>query len=98
MDALIVAVQMQDEVLQSKKTWTRKITIVTDGESPMELEDWEATVQKINELEVRLAVVYVPFCLSGLHCIWHVLIAFLVALTLTPKNTATTRRTSHTSR
>ncbi|KAI4519217.1 ku80-like protein [Schizophyllum commune Loenen D] len=61
MDALIVAVQMQDEVLQSKKTWTRKITIVTDGESPMELEDWEATVQKINELEVRLAVVGVDF-------------------------------------
>uniref|UniRef100_D8QKI4 ATP-dependent DNA helicase II subunit 2 n=1 Tax=Schizophyllum commune (strain H4-8 / FGSC 9210) TaxID=578458 RepID=D8QKI4_SCHCM len=61
MDALIVAVQMQDEVLNSKKTWTRKITIVTDGESPMELEDWEATVQKINELGVRLAVVGIDF-------------------------------------
>src|SRR3984885_11402466 len=46
-DALIVGIETQAEYLASKKTWTRKIVIVTDGESPIEIEDWEATVNKM---------------------------------------------------
>lgn len=34
---------------------------MTDGEGPMELEDWEATVQKMNELNVGFTVVGVDF-------------------------------------
>jgi len=59
-DALIVGVETQGRYLASKKTWTRKIVIVTDGESPIEVEDWEATVQKMDSLHISLTVVYVP--------------------------------------
>jgi ATP-dependent DNA helicase 2 subunit 2 len=58
-DALIVGVETQSRYLASKKTWTRKIVIVTDGESPIEVEDWEATVQKMDSLNISLTVVYV---------------------------------------
>lgn len=55
-DALIVAIQTQDAFLGSKKTWTRKIAIVTDGQSPIETEDWELTVEKLNSLDIQLTV------------------------------------------
>lgn len=54
-----MAIETQDRYLQSKKTWTRKIVILTDGENPMEIEDWEATVKKMNALDIGLTVVYV---------------------------------------
>ncbi|KAJ4485400.1 SPOC domain-like protein [Lentinula aciculospora] len=60
-DALIVAVEAQDKHLGNKKTWTRKVILVTDGEGPIELEDWEATAKKLNELNVALTVVGVDF-------------------------------------
>ncbi|RDX51486.1 SPOC domain-like protein [Lentinus brumalis] len=60
-DALIVGIETQDRFLGNKKTWTRKIVLLTDGESPMEVEDWEATVQKMNALNVSLTVVGVDF-------------------------------------
>uniref|UniRef100_A0A8H7Y8Y4 ATP-dependent DNA helicase II subunit 2 n=1 Tax=Psilocybe cubensis TaxID=181762 RepID=A0A8H7Y8Y4_PSICU len=60
-DALIVGIDTQSRYLGTKKTWTRKIVIVTDGESPIEVEDWEATVAKMDELEVKLTVVGVDF-------------------------------------
>ena len=56
-DALIVAIETQDQFLGSKKTWTRKIVLLTDGESPIEVEDWEATVKKMNALDISLTVV-----------------------------------------
>ena len=56
-DALIVGIETQDRFLGNKKTWTRKIVLLTDGENPMEIEDWEATVKKMNELDISLAVV-----------------------------------------
>ena len=56
-DALIVAIETQDRFLGNKKTWTRKIVILTDGENPMEIEDCEATVKKMNDLGISLTVV-----------------------------------------
>ena len=44
-----------------KKTWTRKVVLVTDGNSEIETEDWEATVDKMNEYDVKLTVVGVDF-------------------------------------
>ncbi|KAE9397612.1 SPOC domain-like protein [Gymnopus androsaceus JB14] len=60
-DAIIVGVHTQNTYLGNKKTWTRKVILVTDGEGPMEIEDWEATVQKMNELNVGFTVVGVDF-------------------------------------
>jgi ATP-dependent DNA helicase 2 subunit 2 len=60
-----VGIETQAEYLVNKRTWTRKIVLITDGESPIEVEDWEATVKKMDSLKVSLAVMYVySFCLS----------------------------------
>ena len=58
-DALIVAIETQDRLLEKKKTWTRKIVLLTDVESPMEIGDWEATTSKMNALNISLTVVFV---------------------------------------
>lgn len=60
-DALIVGIETQDRYLGRKKTWTRRIVLVTDGNSEIETEDWEATVDKMNELNVKLTIVGVDF-------------------------------------
>ncbi|KIJ21356.1 hypothetical protein PAXINDRAFT_123034 [Paxillus involutus ATCC 200175] len=60
-DALIVGIETQDVYLEKKRTWTRKIVIITDGENPMEIEDWEATVRKMASLNISLTVVGVDF-------------------------------------
>ncbi|KAG2046414.1 SPOC domain-like protein [Suillus hirtellus] len=60
-DALIVGIETQDIYLNKKRTWTRKIVIVTDGQSPMEIEDWEATVKKMNSLEISLTIIGIDF-------------------------------------
>lgn len=64
-DALIVGIETQDVFLGSKKTWTRKIIILTDGESPIEVEDWEATVKKMSSLDIILTVVCVYIVLNS---------------------------------
>ncbi|KAH7908209.1 SPOC like C-terminal domain-containing protein [Hygrophoropsis aurantiaca] len=58
-DALIVGIETQDVYLAKKKSWTRKIFIITDGENPIEIEDWEATVKKMNALDINVTVVQV---------------------------------------
>ncbi|KAI0693769.1 SPOC domain-like protein [Cerioporus squamosus] len=60
-DALIVGIETQDRFLGNKKTWTRKIVLLTDGENPMEVEAWEDTAKKMNDLGVSLAIVGVDF-------------------------------------
>ncbi|EMD41347.1 hypothetical protein CERSUDRAFT_146244 [Gelatoporia subvermispora B] len=60
-DALIVGIETQQEYLERKPSWTRKIVLITDGESPIEIEDWEATVSKMNALKISLTVVGVDF-------------------------------------
>jgi ATP-dependent DNA helicase 2 subunit 2 len=58
-DALIVSIETQDDYLAKKKTWTRKIILITDGENHIEVEDWEATVKKMEELNINLTIMYV---------------------------------------
>ncbi|GJJ08784.1 hypothetical protein Clacol_003003 [Clathrus columnatus] len=60
-DGLIVGIETQDSYLLRKPTWTRKIVLLTDGENPMELEDWEAAVHKINDLNIKMSIVGVNF-------------------------------------
>lgn len=59
MDGLIVAIQTQAEYLGKKKSWTRKIVLLTNGECPFEPEHWEAAVQKMDDFGVSLTVVSV---------------------------------------
>jgi ATP-dependent DNA helicase 2 subunit 2 len=59
-DALIVGIETQARYLAKKPTWTRKIVLVTDAESPIEIEDWEATVKKMDTLNISLTIMYVP--------------------------------------
>lgn len=59
-DALIVAIETQHVYLYSKKTWTRRIVILTDGESPIELDEWENTAQAVNDRNIILTVMYDP--------------------------------------
>ena len=54
-----MAIETQDDYLKKKKTWTRKLVVLTDGESPIEIEDWELTAKKINELQIITTIVYV---------------------------------------
>ena len=56
-DGLIVGIETQNIYLEKKRTWTRKIVLVTDGESPMEVEEWEAIVKKMSSLNISLTVV-----------------------------------------
>ncbi|TDL15840.1 SPOC domain-like protein [Rickenella mellea] len=60
-DAIIVGIETQDRYLGNKKTWTRKLVMVTDGENPIEVEDWELTTKKMNALDVRTTIVGVDF-------------------------------------
>jgi hypothetical protein len=32
------------------------MVLVTDGETPLEIEDWDATVDKINELAINTTI------------------------------------------
>jgi ATP-dependent DNA helicase 2 subunit 2 len=59
-DALIVGVETQSNYL-AKKKWTRKIVLITDGETPLELEDWDITAQKMNDLNIGLTVIGIDF-------------------------------------
>ncbi|KAH9949516.1 SPOC domain-like protein [Amylocystis lapponica] len=60
-DALIVGIETQNEYLASKRTWTRKMVLLTDGENPIEVEDWETTTDKMNTLGISLAIIGVDF-------------------------------------
>ena len=55
-DAIIVGIETQDRHLASKKTWTRRMVLLTDGESPIEIEDWEETAKKMNDLKIIFTV------------------------------------------
>ncbi|KAL5640802.1 hypothetical protein ACGC1H_001326 [Rhizoctonia solani] len=60
-NGMIVAIQTQSEYLIRKPSWTRRMVLVTDGETPLEIEDWEATVDKINELAINTTIIGVDF-------------------------------------
>lgn len=59
-----MAAETQQQHLATKKTWTRKIFLVTDGESPIEEEDWDKIVAKLELYNVHLTIVLVSFSLS----------------------------------
>ncbi|KAF8214295.1 hypothetical protein K438DRAFT_2149560 [Mycena galopus ATCC 62051] len=61
LDALIVAIETQNAYLEKKKTWTRKIVIVTDGENPIEGNDLDTTIERIKDLDIGLTVVGIDF-------------------------------------
>ncbi|KAF8171709.1 SPOC like C-terminal domain-containing protein [Mycena galopus ATCC 62051] len=61
LDALIVAIETQNAYLEKKKTWTRKIVMVTDGENPIEGNDLDATIERIKDLDIGLTVVGIDF-------------------------------------
>src|ERR1700761_1772966 len=58
LDAVIVAVETQDTHLASKRTWTRKMMLITDGDSPIEVEDLPETIKRINSLNIAVTIVY----------------------------------------
>ncbi|KAF9448857.1 SPOC domain-like protein [Macrolepiota fuliginosa MF-IS2] len=60
-DGLIVGIETQAEYLSTKKTWTRKIVLLTNAECPIEVEDWEAIVKKMNALDISLTIVGIDF-------------------------------------
>ena len=60
-DGLIVGIQTQEEYLAKKRTWTRKMVLITDGENPVITSDWQDTASKLDELEIKLAIVSVPW-------------------------------------
>jgi hypothetical protein len=96
-DALIVAIETQHIYLSSKKTWTRKIVILTDGESPIELDEWANTAQAVNDRNIILTIVYVsivsPYPGPDAH-----LAPVGLTLTKTPINFSMRSRTSPRSR
>ncbi|KZT42746.1 SPOC domain-like protein [Sistotremastrum suecicum HHB10207 ss-3] len=59
-DGLIVGIETQTQYLGRKVTWTRKMVLVTDGESHIG-DDWEEIAEKIKELEIKLAILGVDF-------------------------------------
>ncbi|KAJ7480055.1 SPOC domain-like protein [Mycena galericulata] len=61
LDAVIVAIETQDSHLASKRTWTRKIVLVTDGENPIEVEDLPETINRINNLDIAVTIVGIDF-------------------------------------
>lgn len=58
-DAIVVGFEVQNKYLAKKPSWTRKIVLVTDGESPMEIEDWDSIADKLNDKEIHLTIVSV---------------------------------------
>jgi ATP-dependent DNA helicase 2 subunit 2 len=41
------------------------MVLLTDAENPIEVEDWEVTVQKMNDVKVRFTIVYVSLPLAA---------------------------------
>ncbi|THH13198.1 hypothetical protein EW146_g6992 [Bondarzewia mesenterica] len=60
-DAIIVGIQTQDNYLSNKRTWTRKMVLLTDGENPIEVEDWETIVGKMTGLNISFTIVGIDF-------------------------------------
>ncbi|KAG8984122.1 ATP-dependent DNA helicase II subunit 2 [Tulasnella sp. JGI-2019a] len=61
LDGLIVAIQTQAKYLGKKASWTRRITLITDGASAFSTSDWEDTAEKLNELGVYTTIIGIDF-------------------------------------
>ncbi|KAF7340174.1 SPOC domain-like protein [Mycena venus] len=62
LDAIIVAIETQQDYMEKKKTWTRKMVLVTDGENPIEVGDHlQATVNMMNDRNIIMTIVGIDF-------------------------------------
>ena len=64
-DALIVGAETLSNYLRTKRSWTGKIVLLTDGESPMEIEKWESIAKKLNSFKYRITIMYVLLTLPA---------------------------------
>jgi len=69
-DALIVAAETLNNYLAKKQSWSGRMVLLTDGESPIEIGDWEAIARKLNTFKTRITIVYVTLP-SSLHTKRH---------------------------
>ena len=45
--------------LRTKRTWTGRIVLLTDGESPIEIEKWESIAKKLSGFNFRITIMCV---------------------------------------
>jgi hypothetical protein len=58
-DALIVGAETLSNYLRTKRTWTGRIVLLTDGESPIQIENWESIAKKLSSFKFRITIVCV---------------------------------------
>lgn len=58
-DALIVGAETLSNYLRTKRTWTGRIVLLTDGESPIQIEHWESIAKKLNSFNFRITIMCV---------------------------------------
>jgi ATP-dependent DNA helicase 2 subunit 2 len=58
-DALIVGAETLSIYLRTKRTWTGRIVLLTDGESPIQIENWELIAKKLSSFNFRITIMYV---------------------------------------
>ncbi|KAF8480890.1 SPOC domain-like protein [Russula ochroleuca] len=60
-DALIVGAETLSNYLRTKRSWTGRIVLLTDGESPIQIERWELIAKKLNSFNFRITIIGVDF-------------------------------------
>jgi ATP-dependent DNA helicase 2 subunit 2 len=58
-DAIVVGSETLHQYLGTKRTWTGKLVLLTDGESPIQVEKWELIAKKVKGFNHQLTIVYV---------------------------------------
>jgi ATP-dependent DNA helicase 2 subunit 2 len=58
-DAIVVGSETLRQYLATKRTWKGKLVLLTDGESPIQVEKWELIAKKVKALNYQLTIVYV---------------------------------------
>jgi ATP-dependent DNA helicase 2 subunit 2 len=59
-DALIVGAETLSNYIRTKRSWTGKMVLLTDGESPIQIEKWEFIAKKLSSFNFRITIMYVP--------------------------------------
>ncbi|KAI9512304.1 SPOC domain-like protein [Russula earlei] len=60
-DALVVGAETLNNYLRTKRSWTGKIVLLTDGESPIHIEKWELIARKLTSFNFRITIIGVDF-------------------------------------
>lgn len=58
-DAIVVGVETLRQYLATKRTWKGKLVLLTDGDSPIQVEKWELIAKKVKGFNYQLTIVYV---------------------------------------